>query len=71
MHDKNQKLIQNFGKKNMKRETRLGTYKRRCDDNVTVNLKETASESMDWIHRGQDRDQQRAPVNTVMNLQVL
>jgi hypothetical protein len=35
-----------------------------------MNLKETGWEVVDWIHLAQDRDQCRAVVNTVMDLQV-
>jgi hypothetical protein len=36
-----------------------------------MDLKETVLEGVDWIHLPQERDQWQAPVNTVMNLQVL
>jgi hypothetical protein len=35
-----------------------------------MDLEETGSEGVDWIHLAQDRDQWRALVNTVMNLRV-
>jgi len=35
-----------------------------------MNLTETGQEGVDWIQLGQDRDQWRAVVNTVMNLRV-
>jgi hypothetical protein len=35
-----------------------------------MDLGETEWEAMDWIELAQDRDQWRALVNTVMNLQV-
>jgi hypothetical protein len=35
-----------------------------------MDLKEIEWEVVDWIHLAQDRDQYRAPVNTVMNLWV-
>jgi hypothetical protein len=35
-----------------------------------MDLTEIGWGGMDWIHLAQDRDQRRASVNTVMNLQV-
>jgi hypothetical protein len=40
---------------------------RRLKDSIKVNLKEIASEDMDWIHVAQDKVQWRTVVNTVMN----
>jgi hypothetical protein len=48
----------------------LGRPRRRWEDNIEINLRETSSGSMDWIHLAQDRDQWRALVNTVMNLRI-
>jgi hypothetical protein len=39
-------------------------------DNNKMDLREIEWEGMDWIDLAQDRDQWRAPVNTVTNLQV-
>jgi hypothetical protein len=39
-------------------------------DNIKMDLRERGWDGMDWIHLAQDRDQWRALVNTVMNLQV-
>jgi hypothetical protein len=39
-------------------------------DNIKIDLKETEWDGMDWIDLDHDRDQWRALVNTVMNLQV-
>jgi hypothetical protein len=36
-----------------------------------MDLTEIEWGGIDWIHLAQDRDQWRAPVNTVMNLGVL
>jgi hypothetical protein len=41
----------------------------RWEDNIRMDLGETGWEVVDWMHLAQDRDQQRAVVNTVMNLQ--
>jgi hypothetical protein len=40
------------------------------DGNINMDLREVGWGGMDWIHLDQDRDQWRAVVNTVMNLQV-
>jgi hypothetical protein len=40
------------------------------DDNVKMNLREIGWGGIDWIDLAQDRDQWRALVNTVINLQV-
>jgi hypothetical protein len=39
-------------------------------DNIKIDLREIGWDCMDWIDVTQDRDQWRAVVNTVMNLQV-
>jgi hypothetical protein len=39
-------------------------------DNIKMDLREMGWGSMDWIDLAQDRDQWRALVNTVINLQV-
>jgi hypothetical protein len=44
--------------------------RRRWVDNMRMDLREIGWDCMDWIDLAQDRDQWRAPVNTVMNLQV-
>jgi hypothetical protein len=43
-----------------------GTSRRRCKD-VKNDLREMGLGGMGWINLGQDRDQWRALVNTVMN----
>jgi hypothetical protein len=45
----------------------LGESRRRWEDNIKINLKETEWDGVDWIHLAQDRDQWRALVSTVMN----
>jgi hypothetical protein len=45
--------------------------RRRWLDNIKIDLREVGWDGMDWIDLAQDRDQCRAPVNTVMNLRVL
>jgi hypothetical protein len=48
----------------------LGTPRRRWEDNIKIDLRETGWDRIDWIDLAQDRDQWRALVNTVMNLRV-
>jgi hypothetical protein len=40
------------------------------EDNIRMALRDIGWEGVDWIHIGQDRYQQHALVNMVMNLQV-
>jgi hypothetical protein len=40
--------------------------RRRCVDNIKIDLRETGWGGMDWIHLSQDTDQWRAHVNTVI-----
>jgi hypothetical protein len=44
--------------------------RRRCVDNIKMDLREIGWDGMDWIDLAQDRDQWRALVNMVMNLWV-
>jgi hypothetical protein len=48
----------------------LGRPRHKWMDNITMNLRETGWDGMDWIDLARDRDQWRALVNTVINLQV-
>jgi hypothetical protein len=43
--------------------------RRTWEDNIRMDLRETGWGGMDWIDLAQDRNQWRALVNTVMNLQ--
>jgi hypothetical protein len=43
---------------------------RRRWKNIKMNLKETASYSVEWTHLAQDRGQRRALVNTAMNVRL-
>jgi hypothetical protein len=48
----------------------LGRPRRRWEDNIKMDLRETEFGDMVWIHWAQDRDRWWALVNTVMNLRV-
>jgi hypothetical protein len=48
----------------------LGRPRRRCVDNIKMDLSEIGWDGMDWIDLAQNWDQWRAFVNTVMNLRV-
>jgi hypothetical protein len=48
----------------------LGRQKRKWVDSIKMDLREVGWDGLDWIDVAQDRDQWRAPVNMVMNLQV-
>jgi hypothetical protein len=48
----------------------LGRPRCRWEDNITMDLKETTREFVDWIHLAQVSGQRRALVNTVMNFRV-
>jgi hypothetical protein len=56
------------GKPEGKRQ--LGIPSPRSAENIKMDFREIVWDGMDWIYVAQDRDQWRAPVNTVMNLQV-
>jgi hypothetical protein len=47
-----------------------GTYRRRREDDIKMNLKEIGYEDVDWIQLAQDRVQWQNVVNTVINLPV-
>jgi hypothetical protein len=48
----------------------LGRPKRRWEDNIKMDLRETGIDGANWIQLAQDRVQWRACVNTVMKLRV-
>jgi hypothetical protein len=48
----------------------LGRPRRRWVDSIKMDLREIGWDAMDWIDLAQNRDQWRALVNAVMNLQV-
>jgi hypothetical protein len=47
-----------------------GRPRRRCVDNIKMDLREIGWDGTDWIDLAEDRDQWRALVNTIMNLRV-
>jgi hypothetical protein len=48
----------------------LGKPRRRWEDNIKIDLRETGWRVMDWIDLAQDREHWRALVYTVMNVRV-
>jgi hypothetical protein len=42
---------------NIQRKTPLGRFRRRCEYNITTNLKEIGLEDVDWIQLSHDRAQ--------------
>jgi hypothetical protein len=48
-----------------------GRPRRRWVDNIKMDLREIGWDSVDWVDMAQDRDQWRAPVDTVLSLRVL
>jgi hypothetical protein len=48
----------------------VGRPRRGWEDNIRMDLREIGWCGMGWIDLGQDRDQWRALLNTVMNLRV-
>ena len=47
-----------------------GRPRRRCEDNIKMDLREVGGGCGDWMELAQDRDRWRALVSTVMNLRV-
>jgi hypothetical protein len=48
----------------------LGRPRRRWVENINMDLGDIGWDDVGWIDMGQDRDQWRALVNTVMNIRV-
>jgi hypothetical protein len=48
----------------------LGRPRRRWENNIKMDLRETGIDGVNWIQLAQDRVQWRTFVNTVMNLRV-
>ena len=51
-------------------ERPLGRPRRRCEDNIKMDLEEVGSGCEDWMEFAQDRNSWRARVSTVMNFGV-
>jgi hypothetical protein len=49
----------------------LGRPRRRWEDGIRMDLRETGLGGVDWIQLSQDRDRCRAVVSAVINLRVL
>jgi hypothetical protein len=49
----------------------LGRPRRRWEDNIKMDLRETGIDGVNWMQLAQDRVQWRDCVNTVTNLRVL
>jgi hypothetical protein len=49
----------------------LGRPRRRWENGIRMDLRETVLGGVDWIRLSQDRDRLRAVVSAVMNLRVL
>jgi hypothetical protein len=56
------------GKAEIKRP--LMRHRRRWEDNINMNLKESGCRGMDWIELTQDRNRLRALVNAIINFRV-
>ena len=48
----------------------LGRPRHRWEDNIKMDLEEVERGCGDWMELAKDRDNWRAPVNTVMNFRV-
>jgi hypothetical protein len=58
-----------FGRK-PERQRPLGKPRRRWEENIRLDIRETGWEVVDWIHLVEDRGQCQALVEIVMNFRV-
>jgi hypothetical protein len=54
-HSRDEKCVQNFGRKTEGTRS-LGRPKRRWEDNIRMVVREIGLKAQDWIHLAQDRD---------------
>ena len=52
------------------RKRPLGRPRRKCEDNIRINLKEIGINMRNWVDSAQDRDYLRALVNAALNFRV-
>jgi hypothetical protein len=69
-HKRGEESVQCVGGK-ARRKRSLGGSKRRWQDGIRMDLRETGWGRVEWIQLAQNRGQWQALVNTVMNLWVL
>ena len=48
----------------------LGRPRRRCEDNIRMDLKEIGFNTRNWVDSAQDRDYWRALVNAALHIRV-
>jgi len=61
------RCIEGFGGKPEGQKPR-GRPRRRCEDNIKMELQEVGWAGVDWIDLAQDRDRRGTPVNVVMSI---
>ena len=64
-----QKYIQSFNGK-PERKRLLGSSRCRWEDNIKIDLRKVGRDPGEWIDLAEDRDEWRAYLRAVMNLQV-
>jgi hypothetical protein len=62
-----EKCVRNSGG-DTEEKRRLGGPRRREEDNIERDIKETGRETVDWIHQIYERDKRRVAVNAVMKI---
>jgi hypothetical protein len=70
MHEKGEKHVQVLVRKPEGKRP-LGRPRRRWEDGIKMDFRETGWKGVEWIHLSQDRDRWRDVVNAVMKLRVL